>query len=81
MCITPTIKEKLSLDQCKARSFKFHRVCLFIVRCGRGPTQVHDRGAQPPPMNKFACKLHGYIVYLKTVLDLTGAPCTGGRIG
>ncbi len=31
-----------------------------------GPTQVHIKGAlpPPPPMNKFSCKLHGYIVYL-----------------
>ena len=57
------------LGQCKARPIKFHLVCLFFIfyfflsitvtKPQRAMTKVHW-----PPMNKFVCKLHGYIVYL-----------------
>ncbi len=68
----------MKLGQCKARPLKFVGVCLFIsflfcfflfLQCSNRlwkPPKVHCKGAlpPPPPMNKFACKLHGYIIYL-----------------
>ncbi len=67
----------ISLGQCKARPLNFVLVCfLFFIFCFSTPT---DRTMHPwfylpqsqrsvtkvhwPPMNKFVCKLHGYIVY------------------
>ncbi len=65
------------LGQCKARPLNFVRVCLFLVQpflvelIGvEFPDETYHshkglwQRCTGPPMNKFVCKLHGYIVYL-----------------
>ena len=58
LCLYKITRIRVSLP------FKFHWVCLFFLLflftvLQRSMAKVHW-----PPMNKFACKLHGYIVYL-----------------
>ena len=59
------------LGQCKAQLFKFVRFFLFSIfflfLVSVLQSQPSDRHARVhwPPINKFVCKLHGYIVYFQ----------------